>query len=228
MAQAETAVRTIKNYIGGGWVDAEASESLDVTNPASGETLAQLPMSSRADLDRAVEAARQAFPAWRATSPVERARACFRLKNALEERRDELAEIVSRDNGKAIKDAAGEVRREVAQQHVDHLHGAAARAVEPRSVVLRALDRLVLEVAVRVVAVGSPHAVGERRESALGEHAHHHRGPRARRAGDDRDEVARHSSSLPPVRSMRSLRIASRMPDTRTAPSIELSKRNVT
>jgi hypothetical protein len=73
----ETAVRTIKNYIGGGWVDAEASESLDVTNPASGETLAQLPMSSQADLDRAVEAARQAFPAWRATSPVERARACF-------------------------------------------------------------------------------------------------------------------------------------------------------
>jgi malonate-semialdehyde dehydrogenase (acetylating)/methylmalonate-semialdehyde dehydrogenase len=52
MAQAETAVRTIKNYIGGGWVDAEANESLDVTNPASGETLAQLPMSSQADLER--------------------------------------------------------------------------------------------------------------------------------------------------------------------------------
>src|SRR6185503_12039961 len=53
-AQAETAVRTIKNYIGGGWVDAQASKSLDVTNPASGETLAQLPISSQADLDRAV------------------------------------------------------------------------------------------------------------------------------------------------------------------------------
>src|SRR6185503_20661826 len=76
MAQAETAVRTIKNYIGGGWVDAETSESLDVTNPATGETLAQVPMSSQADLDRAVAAARQAFPEWRATSPVERARAC--------------------------------------------------------------------------------------------------------------------------------------------------------
>ena len=110
MAQAETAVRTIKNYIGGAWVGAEPSESLDVTNPANGETLAQVPMSSQADLDRAVAAARQAFPEWRATSPVERARACFRLKNILEERRDELAEIVSRDNGKAIKDAAGEVR----------------------------------------------------------------------------------------------------------------------
>src|SRR6185503_11102747 len=87
MAQAETAVRTIKNYIGGGWVDAEASESVDVTNPANGETLAQVPMSSQADLDRAVQAARHAFPEWRATSPVERARACFRLKNVLEERR---------------------------------------------------------------------------------------------------------------------------------------------
>ena len=54
MAQAETAVRTIKNYIGGGWVDADASESLDVANPANGETLAQVPMSSQADLDRVV------------------------------------------------------------------------------------------------------------------------------------------------------------------------------
>ena len=111
MAQAETAVRTIKNYIGGGWVDAAGAESIDVANPATGETLAQVPMSSQADLDRAVAAARQAFPEWRATPPVERARACFRLKNLLEERKDDLAEIVSRDNGKAIKDAAGEVRR---------------------------------------------------------------------------------------------------------------------
>jgi malonate-semialdehyde dehydrogenase (acetylating) / methylmalonate-semialdehyde dehydrogenase len=111
MAQAETAVRTIKNYIGGSWVDAEGSESLDVANPATGEVLAQVPMSSGADLDRAVAAAREAFPAWRATPPVERARACFRLKYLLEERQDDLAELVSRDNGKAIKDAAGEVRR---------------------------------------------------------------------------------------------------------------------
>ncbi|MGH2995482.1 MAG: aldehyde dehydrogenase family protein, partial [Gaiellaceae bacterium] len=65
MAQVETrkATKTIKNYIGGGWVDAEAAtESLDVTNPATGEVMAQVPLSGAADVDRAVQAAREAFP----------------------------------------------------------------------------------------------------------------------------------------------------------------------
>jgi malonate-semialdehyde dehydrogenase (acetylating)/methylmalonate-semialdehyde dehydrogenase len=107
----ETATRTMKNYVDGSWVDAEANDRLDVTNPATGETMAQVPMSAAADVDRAVRAAREAFPAWRATPPLERARACFELKFQLERRKDELAEILSRDNGKAIKDATGEVRR---------------------------------------------------------------------------------------------------------------------
>jgi malonate-semialdehyde dehydrogenase (acetylating) / methylmalonate-semialdehyde dehydrogenase len=113
MAQVEERVetRTMKNYVGGQWIDAEAGETLDVTNPASGETLAQVPLSGAADVDRAVRAACEAFPCWRATPPLERARACFQLKYALEERRDDLAMLVTRDNGKAIKDAAGEVRR---------------------------------------------------------------------------------------------------------------------
>jgi malonate-semialdehyde dehydrogenase (acetylating) / methylmalonate-semialdehyde dehydrogenase len=113
MAQLEERVetRTIKNYVGGQWVDAEAADTLDVTNPANGETLAQVPLSGAADVERAVRAAREAFPGWRATPPLERARACFQLKYALEERKDDLAMLVTRDNGKAIKDAAGEVRR---------------------------------------------------------------------------------------------------------------------
>ena len=113
MAQVEEKVetRTIKNYVGGGWVDVEAGERLDVTNPATGETLAQVPLSGAADVDAAVRAARKAFPGWRATPPLERARACFELKYRLEERRDDLAALVTRDNGKAIKDAAGEIRR---------------------------------------------------------------------------------------------------------------------
>jgi malonate-semialdehyde dehydrogenase (acetylating)/methylmalonate-semialdehyde dehydrogenase len=107
----ETAVRTIKNYIGGAWIDAEAGDTLDVTNPATGETLAQVPFSGASDVDRAVRAAREAFPGWRSTPPLERARACFELKYLLEEHKDELAKIVTRDNGKAFKDAAGEIRR---------------------------------------------------------------------------------------------------------------------
>ena len=111
MAQIETAVKTVKNYVGGNWVQTEASERLDVTNPATGEKLAELPLSSREDVDRAVRAAREAFPGWRRTPPLERARACFELKYLLEEEKDELARLVTRDNGKALKDAAGEIRR---------------------------------------------------------------------------------------------------------------------
>jgi malonate-semialdehyde dehydrogenase (acetylating)/methylmalonate-semialdehyde dehydrogenase len=107
----ETATRTIRNYVGGAWTDAQASERLDVRNPATAETLAQVPLSAAADVDRAVRAAREAFPGWRTTPPLERARACFELKNLLEERKDDLGRLVSQDNGKAMKDAAGEVRR---------------------------------------------------------------------------------------------------------------------
>ena len=62
-------------------------------------------------MDEAVRAAREAFPAWRSTPPVVRARACFEFKYRLEEALDELALLVTTDNGKALKDAAGEVRR---------------------------------------------------------------------------------------------------------------------
>jgi len=110
-AKQEIGVRTLRNYVGGRWVDAESSDRLDVTNPGTGDTLAQAPLSGPADVDRAVTAARGAFPAWRATPPVERARACFRLREVLERRKDDLAELVTRDNGKATKDAAGEIRR---------------------------------------------------------------------------------------------------------------------
>jgi malonate-semialdehyde dehydrogenase (acetylating)/methylmalonate-semialdehyde dehydrogenase len=109
--RAKVETRTIRNYVGGEWVDVQAAERLEVTNPATGEAIAEVPLSAQADVDRAVAAAREAFPAWRATPPLERARACFALKYVLEENADELAAIVTRDNGKAIKDASGEVRR---------------------------------------------------------------------------------------------------------------------
>jgi malonate-semialdehyde dehydrogenase (acetylating) / methylmalonate-semialdehyde dehydrogenase len=107
----ETATRTMKNYVGSAWTDAEATERLPVTNPATGETLADVPLSGAPDVDRAVRVAREAFPGWRATPPLERARACFEFKYLLEERKDDLARVVTQDNGKAAKDAAGEIRR---------------------------------------------------------------------------------------------------------------------
>ena len=66
--QEMTNVRLLDNYVGGRWTSAESAEALDVTNPATGETLARVPLSSAADLDAAVRAAREALPAWRAVS----------------------------------------------------------------------------------------------------------------------------------------------------------------
>jgi malonate-semialdehyde dehydrogenase (acetylating)/methylmalonate-semialdehyde dehydrogenase len=115
MAQVEdkpgVATRTLKNYIGGRWVEAGGAETIEITNPANGEVLGHVPLSGPPVVDEAVKAAREAFPGWRSTPPVERARVCFDFKYLLEEAKDELAMLVTIDNGKAIKDAAGEVRR---------------------------------------------------------------------------------------------------------------------
>ncbi|HJS71009.1 MAG TPA: CoA-acylating methylmalonate-semialdehyde dehydrogenase [Gaiellaceae bacterium] len=115
MAQVEDkpgiATRTLKNYIGGRWVEADGAETIDVVNPANGEVLGQAPLSTRAQVDAAVQAARAAFPEWRATPPLVRARACFDLKYLLDEAKDELAMLVTTDNGKTITDATGEVGR---------------------------------------------------------------------------------------------------------------------
>ena len=70
-----TEVRTLRNYVGGRFVEAATSEHLDVTEPATGALLARVPLSSAADVDAAVRGAQEAFPAWRRTPTIERARA---------------------------------------------------------------------------------------------------------------------------------------------------------
>ena len=75
----------------GRWTAPAPSETLPVRNPASGEQLGHVPLSGRADVDAAVQAARRAFPGWRATPAVERARVLFRLRALLEEHNEELA-----------------------------------------------------------------------------------------------------------------------------------------
>src|SRR5690349_18134376 len=105
------ALRVLDNYIGGQWTPASSDDGLDVTNPASGEVLARVPLSSRADLDAAVDAARAALPAWRSVSVIERARKLFELRAALDARKEELARSVTTEMGKTIVDARAEVAR---------------------------------------------------------------------------------------------------------------------
>jgi len=101
----------LKNYINGEWVDSESTQIANVMNPATGEAIAQVPFSTAGDVERAVRAAKDAFWEWRETPAVTRARYLYRLKNLLEEHFEELARIVSQDEGKEIDQARGEIRR---------------------------------------------------------------------------------------------------------------------
>jgi malonate-semialdehyde dehydrogenase (acetylating) / methylmalonate-semialdehyde dehydrogenase len=110
-AAPSTGTRLLDNYVGGAWVPATASDALDVTNPATGETLARVPLSARADLDAAVQAAREALPAWRGVSVIQRAQKLFALREGLIERREDLARSVTTEMGKTLVDARAEVAR---------------------------------------------------------------------------------------------------------------------
>src|SRR3954452_5829699 len=105
------AIRVLDNYIGGRWTPASSDDGLDRANPATGDVLARVPLSSRSDLDAAVDAARAALPAWRAVSVIGRARKLFELREALVARQDELARSVTAEMGKTIADARAEVGR---------------------------------------------------------------------------------------------------------------------
>ena len=109
-----TTTRLLDNYIAGRWTPAvAATDVLDVTNPATGETLARVPLSGAADLDAAVQAARAALPEWRAVSTIARARKLFELRERLVARSEELARSVTTEMGKTIGDARAEVARMV-------------------------------------------------------------------------------------------------------------------
>src|SRR3954453_14101422 len=107
-----TATRLIDNYVAGSWTPAtDSSDALDVTNPATGEVLARVPLSGAGDLDAAVRAAREALPVWRPVSTIERARRLFTLRERLVERHEDLARSVTTEMGKTISDARAEVAR---------------------------------------------------------------------------------------------------------------------
>ena len=109
--EAGVSVKVLDNYIGGEWKPASAGEQLDVTNPASGELLARVPLSGPSDLDAAVVAARAALGPWRDVSVIQRARHLFSLREGLEARREDLARSVTTEMGKTIADARAEVAR---------------------------------------------------------------------------------------------------------------------
>ncbi|MBN2445463.1 MAG: CoA-acylating methylmalonate-semialdehyde dehydrogenase [Phycisphaerae bacterium] len=104
---------TCKCLIGGQWVDAQADSFHDVFNPSTGEVIAHAPLCGDADVDRAVQAALKAFPAWRDTPPPDRARIMFRFHDLLQRHTDEVARICTREHGKTFAESRASVQRGV-------------------------------------------------------------------------------------------------------------------
>ena len=113
MTVATATLTKVPNYVNGQWIDSKATEWLDVTNPATGEVIAQTPLSSAAEVGAAIEAAAAAFPEWRRTPAEDRIQPLFKLKHLLEEHIDDLARILTTENGKTFTEAKAELRRAI-------------------------------------------------------------------------------------------------------------------
>jgi malonate-semialdehyde dehydrogenase (acetylating)/methylmalonate-semialdehyde dehydrogenase len=109
----QESTRVLQNFIGGRWVAARGTGTIDVTNPANGEVLAKAPLSAREDIDAAVAAARAALPDWRARAIGDRTQFIYALREQMLKRIDELAASITREGGKILSDARAEVTRSI-------------------------------------------------------------------------------------------------------------------
>ncbi len=113
MTITETEVKTVPFYVDGKWEELSGRKMQPVTNPATGEVIAQLPHAHEADIDRVVRASHAAFLTWRQVPVVERVQVLYRYKALLDKHADEVAAILTRENGKTAEDARLEVRRAI-------------------------------------------------------------------------------------------------------------------
>jgi len=103
----------VPHYINGSWVESTSSQWQDVTNPATGEVLARVPLADRSEVAAAIDAAASAYPDWRRTPPEDRIQPLFKLKQLLEDHIDDLGRIITQENGKTFAEGKAELRRAI-------------------------------------------------------------------------------------------------------------------
>ncbi len=113
LSAPEPSYGRLRNYVGGKWIDSVSTDLRDVVNPATGEVIAQVPCSTREEVDEAVRVAQAAFDAWQHEPPVRRARPFFRLKQLMEDHQEDLSRTLVQEMGKTISDARAELRRAI-------------------------------------------------------------------------------------------------------------------
>ncbi|WP_112179897.1 CoA-acylating methylmalonate-semialdehyde dehydrogenase [Paraliobacillus zengyii] len=111
MSLLQQNLATIKNFVGGSWIDSTTSDYQEVIDPSNGNGIAKVPISTETDINNAVEIAHKAFNKWRKVSVPKRARILFKYHELLTKNHQQLAELVSKENGKSYKEAYGEVLR---------------------------------------------------------------------------------------------------------------------
>ncbi len=146
---------TLRNYIGGRWEAAGAAEALPVRNPATGEVLAEVPLSGAGDVARAVEAATGALRTWRRTPPGDRIQPLFRLKALLDANFTEVARLITQEAGKTLAESEGELRRGI--ENVEVATGIPSLMMGSNlEDIASGIDELMIRQPVGVVAVITP------------------------------------------------------------------------
>jgi malonate-semialdehyde dehydrogenase (acetylating)/methylmalonate-semialdehyde dehydrogenase len=103
----------VPQFINGQWIESNAREWADVLNPATGESLAKVPLADAAEVTKAIEAAAAAYPEWRRTPPEDRIQPLFKLKQLLEDHIDDVSRLITQENGKTFTEAKAEMRRAI-------------------------------------------------------------------------------------------------------------------
>ncbi|MBC6936507.1 MAG: methylmalonate-semialdehyde dehydrogenase (CoA acylating) [Chloroflexi bacterium] len=147
--------KILSNYINGQWQKSSSDVYQDVVNPATGDVIARVPMSSPQEVDLAARGAATAADAWRRVPPAERIQYLFRLKNLLEEHIDALSRMITDENGKTFAEAKGEMRRAIENVEVACgipilMQGTISEDIAP------GIDELMIRQPVGVAAIIAP------------------------------------------------------------------------
>jgi len=146
---------TLKNYVGGHWEAASASATIPVKNPATGDLLADAPLSTGSDVAKAVEAASKALAAWRRTPPGDRIQPLFKLKALLDANFSDLARLVTQECGKTLAESEGELRRGI--ENVEVATGIPSMMMGSNlEDIASGIDELMFRQPVGVVAIITP------------------------------------------------------------------------
>jgi succinate-semialdehyde dehydrogenase/glutarate-semialdehyde dehydrogenase len=97
--------------IDGEWLDSESRDYIDVLNPATEDVFARVPRATESEVDKALRAAKRAFPVWASLSPFQRAEYLWRASDILEERKKKIGRLMTQEQGKPLKEAIGEVEK---------------------------------------------------------------------------------------------------------------------